>query len=496
MQSPTTVEAPPVKRKYVKKDPSKEKKKKKPKWETDSPALKTDPVRETPEPIVVEKNYAMKEGQWVEEQEKDLAIQSLLAEVDMIPQIGSPPGPQSESPPRAPLAVVDLLTCPFHLKPLTRKKPPDEIEKQEVLFCPELDCPVFLFASNIEAYLQALHYTPPSQDVIECWDILQCFCHFTPILKLSQSEANPNRLYLSCNNWCKELKCPYFQWFDEPFSNKNAAWQDEMRFEFKQLPVPASRQEAKRKAQEHKEACKKMAFQQYFTNLKADQEEKRKNLVKTGGGGGGGGPREDGGGGGGPRKSPFVYYKERCHPTRSLPLSMESMFDETLPWGSLPYFIRERIYWLAMVHARNEMGWKALHEQLFPFDYGKNLCWDCGKELCFMNRTIDLSTDCNFSGPMIFCHQCHLTARRKLYRVAYSHQGMFPRKDLPRYKIFVFGYQVESIYRPRKYTFITDRLLTGYHIGGKVLTRYYDEDNDYTRRSHIFRIFSIRKKCI
>ena len=314
MQSPTTVEAPPVKRKYVKKDKpdSKEKKKKKPKWETDSPALKTDPVKETPEPIVVEKHYAMKEGQWVEEQEKNAAIQALLAEVDMIPQIGSPPGPQSRSPPRAPLAVVDLLTCPFHLKPLTRKKPPDEIEKQEVLFCPDVDCPVFLFAGNIDAYLQALHYTLPSHDVMECWDILQCFCHFTPVLKLSQSETNPNRLYLSCNNWCKELKCPYFQWYDDPFTNKNAAWQDEMRFEFKHLPVPASREEAKRKAQEHKEACKKMAFQQYFTNLKADMEEKRKNLVKTGGGGGGGG---------GGRKSPFVYY------TRAVPSNSFTAFE-------------------------------------------------------------------------------------------------------------------------------------------------------------------------
>ena len=251
---------------------------------------------------------------------KNAAIQALMVEVDKITQIGSPPQPRIGSPPRAPLAVVDLLTCPFHLKPLTRKKPPDESEKQEMLFCPEVDRPVFLFASNIDAYLQALHYTPPSQDVIECWDILQCYCHFTPVLKLSQSEANPNRLYLSCNNWCKELKCPYFQWFDEPFTNKNAAWQDEMRLGFKQLPVPASRQEAKRKAQEHKEACKKMAYRQYFTNLKADMEERRKNWMKIGSSsgpredGGGGGPREDGGGdpredgGGSPRRDPFVYF--------------------------------------------------------------------------------------------------------------------------------------------------------------------------------------------
>jgi len=313
MQSPITVEAPPpVKRKYVKKEKpdakEKTKKNKQTKWETDS-AFIPDPTKEKPEPDIVEKTYVMNEGQWVEEEqgEKDAAIQALLAEVDKIPQIPSPP--------RAP--TVDLLTCPFHLKPLTRKKPPDEIEKQEVLFCPDVDCPVFLFGNNLEAYLKALHYTAPSFDVVDCWDILQCYCSFTPTLKLSQSQSNPNRLYLSCNNFNKELRCPYFQWFDEPFTNKNAAWQDELRFEFKQLPVPTSREEAKRKEQENRELCRKMAHKDYFSNLKQEMEKKRKNLSETGctdGWGCGGRARENGGGarenggGGGPRKDPFIYY--------------------------------------------------------------------------------------------------------------------------------------------------------------------------------------------
>ena len=73
--------------------------------------MKTDPAKEKPEPMVM----VMNEGQWVEEEgEKDAAIQALMAEVDKITEIGSPP--------RAPLGVVDLLTCLFHLKPLTRKK--------------------------------------------------------------------------------------------------------------------------------------------------------------------------------------------------------------------------------------------------------------------------------------------------------------------------------------------------------------------------------------
>ena len=57
---------------------------------------------------------------------------------------------------------------------------------------------------------------------------------------------------------------------------------------------------------------------------------------------------------------------------------------------------------------------------------------------------------------------------------------------------YMFGYLVDNIYRPRTYGYITHRLLTGYHIShaiitAKVLTRYYDEDNDYTRKHHIFR---------
>ena len=60
---------------------------------------------------------------------------------------------------------------------------------------------------------------------------------------------------------------------------------------------------------------------------------------------------------------------------------MESIFDETLPWNQLPHFIQERIYWRPMVHARNEMGWKALHEQLFPLAYKQMQCWDCGYTL-------------------------------------------------------------------------------------------------------------------
>lgn len=87
MQSPTTAEAPPpVKRKYTKKKDKEDKNnKKKKQWETDS-AFIPDPATERPEPDIIEKSYVMtKEGQWVEEKEKDEAIEALLNEVNQLP---------------------------------------------------------------------------------------------------------------------------------------------------------------------------------------------------------------------------------------------------------------------------------------------------------------------------------------------------------------------------------------------------------------------------
>ena len=177
----------------------------------------------------------------------------------------------------------------------------------------------------------------------------------------------------------------------------------------------------------------------------------------------------------------------------------QSTFDETLPWGSLPYFIQERLYWPAMVHARNEMGWKALHEQLFPFDYGKHHCWDCGNELTKMRRfnehdlpAIKFLIDSKFLSFFKFCcEKCKLFGRRKLYRVQHKHQGMFTRTDVPFYNVHVFGYLVVNIHRPSSNAY-NGHLLTGYHMGREInavrkLTRYYDEDNDYTREHHIFK---------
>ena len=171
-------------------------------------------------------------------------------------------------------------------------------------------------------------------------------------------------------------------------------------------------------------------------------------------------------------------------------------FDETLPWKKLPHFIQERIYWRPMVHARNEMGWKALHEQLFPLKYGNMRCWDCGHAL---KRVISGFWGLNFENNdyQFYCPQCELKVRQRRYPItlAHHHPGLYSRPlELPMDKLYVFGYLTYSFYHGRndpKCNFY-HRLLTGYHIsrgsiGNALLVRYFDDDNTYTRQHRVFR---------
>jgi len=174
--------------------------------------------------------------------------------------------------------------------------------------------------------------------------------------------------------------------------------------------------------------------------------------------------------------------------------------DPTVPWGTLPYFIKHCIYWRAMVHARNEMGWKTLHEQLFPLEYGKQTCWDCGHGMYKTSKiehyyvivgTFDLAD------KYCQCHRCGLSAQRTLYRVQKSHSKMYIRNnELPIYKMYVFGYLVYNLLSGFSVfdweRNLSSALLTGYHVthgtnGNKVMVRYYDEDSDYTHQHHTFR---------
>ena len=50
---------------------------------------------------------------------------------------------------------------------------------------------------------------------------MRCFCNKGLILKQSQSEKNPDRLYLTCRQ--RDRRCQFFQWVDEE------PWRPEIR---------------------------------------------------------------------------------------------------------------------------------------------------------------------------------------------------------------------------------------------------------------------------
>jgi len=169
-------------------------------------------------------------------------------------------------------------------------------------------------------------------------------------------------------------------------------------------------------------------------------------------------------------------------------------FDPTVPWGTLPYFIKHTIYWRAVVNARDEMGWRTLHEQLFPIEYQKQSCWDCGHEL-ILNPAYDVSAFLSIEADCKYCtcSKCGLTAKGALYPVEKSHRSLY-RFNLVGYKIYVFGYIVYN--RLTGFYFARDegplfasRYLTGYHLIREhmILCRHFDEMNPYTRRHHVFR---------
>ena len=49
---------------------------------------------------------------------------------------------------------------------------------------------------------------------------MKCFCIYAPIMSISHSEKNPNRLFFKCS----KRQCEFFQWVDEHPRGKNRAW--------------------------------------------------------------------------------------------------------------------------------------------------------------------------------------------------------------------------------------------------------------------------------
>ena len=115
-------------------------------------------------------------------------------------------------------ALEDALTryvpderCPIHEDMTMRCVNPDELCGALFFKCSKPDCSVFYTSNTSEDVRfqldQEIHPTV-HQGLFN--GTLKCHCDFTPRMKLSQSEKNPGRVFLTC--FKKNEPCCYFQW--------------------------------------------------------------------------------------------------------------------------------------------------------------------------------------------------------------------------------------------------------------------------------------------
>ena len=122
----------------------------------------------------------------------------LLTELD--------PGVDGEGP---------IYTCPIHRTPLEVHVASNgweyckcSIEKPCMMFCGKKEARHYLKAVRDQLFL-----------AYKCKDQLPvCFCRSVPVLKISSSDKNYGRLYMSCS---RKEKCDFFQWADVPLFDKN-----------------------------------------------------------------------------------------------------------------------------------------------------------------------------------------------------------------------------------------------------------------------------------
>ena len=108
-----------------------------------------------------------------------------------------------------------MYTCPIHRTPLEV-----HVANNGWEYCKcSSGRPCMMFCSKKEArhYLQAVH--DQLFVAYKCKDQLPvCFCQSVPTLKISHSDKNCGRPYMSCS---QKEKCDFFQWADVPLFDKN-----------------------------------------------------------------------------------------------------------------------------------------------------------------------------------------------------------------------------------------------------------------------------------
>ena len=118
--------------------------------------------------------------------------------------------PFAVAPPETTRYVPDHC-CPIHEEAEMTCLNADELCGAFLFKCPKPDCSVFYTSDTSEdvrfQLSQAIHPTI-HQGLFD--GTLKCHCEYTPRMKLSRSEKNPGRVFLSC--FKKTDPCCYFQW--------------------------------------------------------------------------------------------------------------------------------------------------------------------------------------------------------------------------------------------------------------------------------------------
>ena len=121
-------------------------------------------------------------------------------------------GTQTDPPPQSPL-ITDL-SCPVHeWEPLR----PGSCGKFHYERCGQEGCLVFIPTQHLDVMLRELkdHLHPTLKHQ---WESLRCECGLRPRMKLSLSEKNYQKIYLTCRvnqrgvEEFGKVRCRYFQW--------------------------------------------------------------------------------------------------------------------------------------------------------------------------------------------------------------------------------------------------------------------------------------------
>ena len=106
--------------------------------------------------------------------------------------------------------------CPFHPSDPLKVLNPDAEFGPLYCKCPEEDCPVWCTTETAHIVLpELIEHTHPQ--VRAKLTELRCKCSEVPRMKLSRTDKNKNRVFLTCGqNPYQILPCDYFQWMHAP----------------------------------------------------------------------------------------------------------------------------------------------------------------------------------------------------------------------------------------------------------------------------------------